>query len=127
MKRRNFAVNLLAQCQKVLYKQKFYVRKYLGRIINEAGYKVSEFSQPYKFMGNVQPVVTTQYKSLGLDFAKRYIKIYSIDYIETISREGNADEIIYNGDVYHPIPNQQWQSVGDWNSVLAVRVGKYVG
>lgn len=104
--------------------QKLYIRKYTGRTINESGYKESVFAPRKMFRGNVQWVLTTQYKTLSLDLAKYYIKIYTTEHIETIHRDSNADEIIWNGWVFHPIPSQDWHYQSGWNSFLAIRIKK---
>lgn len=125
--KRNFCINTLSQAQRVIRKQSYYIRRSTGTKINEAGYKVTTFSELEKRYGSVQRVVTTQYKSIGLDLSKEYIQVYDVKYIQTLDRNNNADEIIWNGFIYHPIPNQEWFHITEWNSVLAVKVSKYDG
>lgn len=124
---RNCRFNILKVIHRSKGTQAFYIRKYLTRSLNEAGFRVSIFDEPRKFKGCVQWVLTSQYKSLSLDFSKYYIKIYCTENIETLHRDDNADEIIWNGWVFHPIPSQDWYSESGWVSVLAVRGGKYDG
>lgn len=122
---RNFPINLLRTAQTVIGKQTYQLRKYNTRITNSAGYRVSEFDEPVDMSGSVQRVNLTQYKSNDLDFSKIYIRIFDINLIEALDRETNADQIIWDGYLWHVMPESNWIQQGGWNSVLAVRLEKY--
>ena len=123
---RNFPINILATAQTVIGKQDYQLRQYAGRTRNTAGYFVSSFSTPINMAGSVQPVNATQYKSMGLDFKKAYIKIYDTNLINTLSRDTNADQIIYNGYLWHVAEDTAWFLSGGWNYVMCVRLDKYI-
>lgn len=120
----NFRFNILRQVHRLKGTQEFSLRKFLGRRLNLSGYRESIFAPPTLHRGCVQWVITSQYKSLNLDLSKYYIKVYFDGEIKTLDRDGNADEIIWNGSTFHPIPSQHWISQGGWCSVLAVRIKK---
>jgi tartrate dehydratase beta subunit/fumarate hydratase class I family protein len=122
---RNFPINLLATTQTVIGKQDYQLRKYESRTKNAAGYFVSVFGEADNMAGSVQPIKATQYKSMGLDFKKAYIKIYDVNLINTLSRETNADQIIYDGYVWHVAEDTAWFLSGGWNYVMCVRMEKY--
>jgi hypothetical protein len=123
---RNFPINLLATTQTVIGKQDYQLRQYTGRTRNTAGYYVSTFSAPTVMAGSVQPIKATQYKSMGLDFKKAYIKIYDVNLIKVISRETNSDQVIYDGYLWHVAEDTSWFLSGGWNYVMCVRLEKYV-
>lgn len=122
---RNFPINLLATTQTVIGKQDYFIRQYEGRTRNEAGYYVNEFSLPEPMSGSVQPVKATQYKSMGLDFKKAYIKIYDVNLIKAMSRDTNADQVIYDGYLWQVAEDTPWFLSGGWNYVMCVRLEKY--
>jgi hypothetical protein len=122
---RNFPINLLATTQTVIGKQDYELRKYESRTRNAAGFYISSFSEPEPMAGSVQPIKATQYKTMGLDFKKAYIKIYDVNLINTLSREENADQIIYDGYLWHVAEDTAWFLSGGWNYVMCVRIGKY--
>tara|TARA_R110000851_G_scaffold60415_7_gene139484 strand:- start:1369 stop:1746 length:378 start_codon:yes stop_codon:yes gene_type:complete len=122
---RNFPINLLATTQTVIGKQDYQLRQYEGRTRNAAGYHVSSFSLPVLMAGSVQPIKATQYKSMGLDFKKAYIKIYDVNLIKVISRETNSDQVIYDGYLWHVAEDTAWFLSGGWNYVMCVRLEKY--
>ena len=123
---RNFPINLLATAQTVIGKQDYQLRKYESRTRNAAGYFVSSFSALINMAGSVQPVKAAQYKSMGLDFKKAYIKIYDTNLINTLSRDTNADQVIYDGYLWHVAEDTAWFLSGGWNFVMCVRLEKYI-
>ena len=123
---RNFPINLLATAQTVIGKQDYQLRQYAGRTRNAAGYFVSSFSAPSNMAGSVQPVNASQYKSMGLDFKKAYIKIYDTNLINTLSRETNADQVIYDGYLWQVAEDTAWFLAGGWTFVMCVRLEKYI-
>lgn len=122
---RNFPINLLAATQTVIGKQDYLLRQYQDRTRNAAGFYVSSFSDPIDMAGSVQPIKATQYKSMGLDFKKAYIKIYDVNLINALSRETNPDQIIYDGYVWSVAEDTAWFLSGGWNYVMCVRLEKY--
>ena len=122
---RNFPINLLATTQTVIGKQDYQLRQYKGRTRNAAGYQVSSFGLPVLMAGSVQPIKATQYKSMGLDFKKAYIKIYDVNLIKVISRETNSDQVIYDGYLWHVAEDTAWFLSGGWNYVMCVRLEEY--
>lgn len=122
---RNFPINLLRTAQTVIGKQAYQLRKYNNRATNAAGYRVSAFDAPIDMSGSVQRVKLTQYKDNNLDFSKIYIRIFDINLIAALDRETNADQIIWNGYLWHVMPDSNWIEQGGWKSVLAVRLEKY--
>ncbi len=123
---RNFPINLLATAQTVIGKQDYLLRKYTGRVRNEAGYWVSAFAEPIPMLGSVQPIRATQYQAMGLDFKKAYIKIYDVNLIQSMSRDTNADQVIWDGYLWHVAEDTPWFLSGGWNYVMCVRLEKYV-
>jgi len=123
----NFPFNLLSSAQQVIGMQEYLYKQFIGREVNEAGYMVDKYAEPVLKKANIQPMSNTQYIDHHLDFAKSYIRIYSTDNIYGLDRENNADEIIYEGYVYHVVPNIDFMPTGNWNCVVAVRVQKYDG
>ena len=122
---RNFSINLLGTVQTVIGMQEYQLRKYASRSRNAVGYWVSSFETPVNMSGSVQPVRSTQYESMGLDFKKAYLKIYDVKLIEAMDRESNADQIIWDGFIWHVAEDTSWFLSGGWNYVLCVRLEKY--
>jgi hypothetical protein len=123
---KNFPINLLATAQTVIGKQSYQLRKYAGRVRNAAGYWVSSFSEPVDMLGSVQPIRATQYQAMGLDFKKAYIKIYDINLIESMTRDSNPDQVIYDGYLWSVAEDTPWSLSGGWNYVMCVRLEKYI-
>lgn len=119
---KNFGFNLLAAAQSVIGKQDYQIVKWLSKTENEIGFDVDVYDDPEPRTGSVQPVARNKYQNLGLDFSKIYIQIWDIELIDVLSRSENADQIIFNGGKYKALPDLDWSSSGDWNSVLCVRV-----
>lgn len=118
----NFGFNLLATAQTVIGKQDYQIVKWLSKTENEIGLDVDVYDVPEDRPGSVQPVARSNYQNLGLDFSKIYIQIWDVELIDVLSRSENADQIIFNGGKYKALPDLDWSSSGDWNSVLCVRI-----
>lgn len=118
----NFGFNLLATAQTVIGKQDYQIVKWLSKTENEIGFDVDVYDVPEDRAGSVQPVARNKYQNLGLDFSKIYIQIWDVELIDVLSRSENADQIIFNGGIYKALPDLDWSSYGNWNSVLCVRV-----
>lgn len=123
---RNFPINLLATAQTVIGKQAYLLRKYTGRSRNDAGFWVSTFSEPIDMLGSVQPIRATQYQDMGLDFKKAYIKIYDVNLIQSMTRNSNPDQVIYDGYLWSVAEDTPWFLSGGWNYVMCVRLEKYI-
>ena len=122
---KNFNVNLLGAVQSVIKKQAYQIRRYIGRTRNSAGYYISEFGDLEDMSGGVQPVSAKMYKDLGLDFKKSYIKIYDTVLINSMSRNTNGDQIIWNGYLWAIPENVPWNIQGGWNFVMCVQLEEY--
>lgn len=122
---KNFPFNVLGAVQTVIGKQDFQLRKPVDRVRNEAGYYTTGWSTPVDMSGSVQPVNSRQYKELGLDLKKSYIKIYSVELIETMKRNKNADQVIYDGYLWAVPEDVSWSLAGGWNYVLCVKLEEY--
>lgn len=118
----NFGFNLLATVQSVISKQDYQIVKWLSKTENEIGFDIDTYAPPENRTGSVQPVARSNYQNLGLDFSKIYIQIWDVELIDVLSRSENADQIIFNGGKYKALPDLDWSSSGDWNSVLCVRI-----
>jgi len=118
----NFGFNLLAAAQTVIGKQDYQIVKWLSKTTNSIGLDVDVYDVAENRTGSVQPVARSKYQNLGLDFSKIYIQIWDVELIDALSRSENADQIIFNGGKYKALPDLDWSSSGDWNSVLCVRV-----
>ena len=63
-----------------------------------------------------------QILSSGLDDSQVYIRIFDTQLVSLLNRDTNADQIIYNGYQWQPMPTSgDWIDAGGWNEVLAVR------
>ena len=122
---RNFNINVLGSVQSVIGKQSYQIMRYVGRVKNSAGYWVSSFSDPEDMSGSVQPVNAKMYKDLGLDLKKSYIKIYDTELINTMSRNTNGDQIIWNGFIWTIPEELPWNIQGGWNYVMCVKLEAY--
>ncbi|CAH6969187.1 conserved hypothetical protein [Vibrio chagasii] len=119
----NFGFNILSAAQSVMGNQEYQLKKWLRRDRNpENGYDIDVFEEPVTRSASVQPLSRDQYKSRGLDFAKVYITIFDVDLVSLLDREKNADQIIYEGWIYSPLPSDDWGASGGWNEIAAVRV-----
>lgn len=124
LERRMDNFNVLAMANILLPMHHYVYYRFKCIRVNDYGYEVSEFHDPVLRMGGIEPIKTRQYKSMGLDFTRHYIKIYDSEILDTLTRSDNPDEIEFKGYRYQLIHDMDWFDLNGWNSVLAVRMNK---
>jgi hypothetical protein len=96
--------------------------RFLRRHTNNVGHKVPQYEPAKPLRGNVQPVPTARYAALGLDFAKRYVTLYTPAGVVAVSRDEAGDRIAYDGRTYVAIDETDWLAQAGWVAVLCVEV-----
>lgn len=96
-----------------------------GRVKNKVGQWTTFYEMAIPLEAVVQAVDSKTYKSLGLDFQKRYIMIYTdLDSID-LSRNCSGDRVeLPNGEVYQFTSSNDWYMFDGWVGILAVRITK---
>ncbi len=120
--RSNFGFNLLATVQTVIGNQSFQVERWITSNVNSIGYNVDQYGPLITYSGNIQPVDRDIYKDLGLDFSKNYIEIYSVPYIDTLTRDDGGDRIHWNSNIYKADPLSRWAEADNYCIVRAVQI-----
>jgi hypothetical protein len=96
---------------------------WVSRTKDAVGNWVATYGDSFPLRSSVQPVPRNKYAFLGLDFQKKYVKIFipynSID----LSRDVSGDQFIYKGETFVFESNTEWFSMDGWNSAYAVKVG----
>ena len=121
---RNFGFNLLATAQTVIGKQDYQLVQWLGRATNDEGYDIDSYSAPIDRKAGVYPMSRQQVMRNGLYSDKEYIQIFDVDLVKLLSRGSNSDKIIFDGFEWKAEPtNNNWTVSGEWNQVIAVKIG----
>lgn len=115
--------NLLASALTVISPDPFLLGRVTGRTKSLKGQYVSTYAEPTTEYGSIQAVPRNRYQSLGLDWNKNYIQIYTIQPIQDLNRDTGGDRITYNGRFFDVLSNNDWSVIDGWNGVLAVDVG----
>lgn len=120
----NFGFNLLGVTQSVIGRQQYQYVEWTGRTTNAQGYDIDTFAAPVDREAGIYPMSREAIRTNGLDFEKQYIQIFDTELIELLSRNRNADRIIFNGSEWRALPtSNDWRVSGGWNQVIAVREG----
>lgn len=121
---KNFGFNLLATAQTVIGKQDYQLVQWLGSTTNDNGYEVDSYSAPIDRQAGVYPMSRQQVMRSGLASDKEYIQIFDVDLVKLLSRSSNSDKIIFDGFEWKAEPtNNNWTVSGEWNQVIAVKIG----
>lgn len=115
-------MNLLALAQSVLGVQPVTWAAFTGRTENAAGYTVATYAPAQPIAADVQPVPRTKYESLGLDFAREYVTLYTRAGVVTVGRDESGDRITYDGKTYVCESSTDWLARSGWQAIVAVRV-----
>jgi hypothetical protein len=115
-------MNLLALAHRVIPPHSVTWERVTGRAENAAGYTVSTYAAPVPIAADVQPVPRTKYESLGLDFAREYVTVYTRAGVVTVGRDESGDRITYGGKTYVCESGTDWQARSGWQAIVAVKV-----
>lgn len=114
--------NLLNQALTVIPKQSFGYLKFLSKTTNDIGIDVPTYAPEVTLFGSVQAVPRTLFQSLGLDWKKNYIMIYSSDELTGIERDSSGDRVVFGGKTYQALYENDWRQIYGWAGVLCVEV-----
>jgi hypothetical protein len=116
-------LNLLKLAQKVIRATDVGYYQFLGRSNNAVGHWVSNYAEPDTIKANIQAVPREKYKDLGLDFTKKYIKVWAVTDFDILGRGKASDQVAYNGRLWEFKSDVDWSSIDSWNEGLAEDVG----
>jgi hypothetical protein len=96
--------------------------KYNSRTVSDTGILTSTYAAGVIIKANVHPVPRSVYQEQGLDFNKKYIKVFTQNQIDDLDRNRSADKIAYKGESFQVFNESDWKTYNGWNSFLAVRI-----
>lgn len=114
-------VNVLALAQTVQSVEDIVLLQYAGKTTNAAGLDVQSYN-PVNITGSVQAVPRRQYSSMGLDYAKKYIRVWTSNEVKQLERGTGNDRIQWNGDDYEIVEGTDWEPIDGWIEGLFVKI-----
>ena len=114
--------NVLSMAQSVIPPVCITYYKFMDREVNDVGVIVSGYDDGITIYANVHPVQRSVYQDYGLDFNKKYIKVFAQKNVIDLDRDVSADKIKYDGEMYQVHNKTDWKRYNGWNSFLAVRI-----
>jgi hypothetical protein len=115
--------NLFVQAIRLITPTQIPYLKFLSRGKNAALQYTPVFADPVMITASVQAVNRNKYQELGLDFQKRYIKIFTQTDIIDLARDTSGDRVIFNGRLFELNSETDWFAMDGWSSCLAVDIG----
>ena len=115
--------NLLASALTVISTQPFQYLRFTGSAENAVGQDVHTFADAVTVQGSVQAVDMRLYQSMGLDWDKRYIQIWTTQNIDDLGRERPGDRVVWQGRLFDVVGEMDWHAIDGWNSFLAIDIG----
>lgn len=116
-------MNLLRLALKATGTQKVQYYAVTSITENAAGYLVPSHAPPVTIFGQFQPVATTYYEQLGLDYSKTYANWYDPNStVRDIDRDTTGDKIVFCGHTYEALSNNDWSCVDGWAGTMFVRI-----
>ncbi len=114
--------NLFSQAIRVIKPSQIQYLQAIGRTKNAARQWITTYAAALTITASVQAVKRTKYQSMGLDFQKNYIKIFSRSNVVSLNRDNGVDRFIINGTTYQVDDNNNWFLQDGWTSCLAVEL-----
>jgi hypothetical protein len=114
--------NILAMALTAIAPSTVQYYKWLSRETNAIGLLVDDYDEPYCISGSLQPVPTSMYQTLNLDFNKKYFMLYTTTDIEDLARDTSSDQIGFNGKRYQVTSRSEWNTIDGWNGIMMVQI-----
>ncbi|MEJ2767553.1 phage collar protein [Mycetohabitans sp. B46] len=114
--------NLLSLALSVIGKQRVEYYRFLGRETNDVGIDVNRYAPPVPLYGSVQAVDRNLYQYLGLDFQKRYIRLYACAQLQDVARDRSSDQIEFASQRYQLLSDADWFNINGWDGALCVQI-----
>ena len=120
-------MNLLNQALAVLRRTPITYEKYVSLNVGFGGIAQNSYDAPINVSNAIaQPLNNRAYKDYGLDFQKRYIRIFlSCDALSLEEANASPDRITYNGSTWIVISVKQWYLYDGWNEIIAIAEKDY--
>ena len=115
--------NLLNLAFTIIKPTKVNLYRFSSKLENEIGNVVNSYEPPESITTGVQTVPRSVYRQMGLDFNKRYIRLWSSENFEDLQRDRSGDQIGYKGRRYELMNEEDWTPIDGWNGILAIDIG----
>ncbi len=114
--------NALSLALSVIRKQRVEYHRFLGRETNDIGVDINKYAPPVPLYASVQAIDRNLYQYLGLDFQKRYIRLYACAELQDVARNRSSDQIEFNKQRYQLLSDADWFYIDGWDGALCVQV-----
>ncbi len=114
--------NVLSLALSVIGKQCIKYYRFIGRETNEIGIDINHYAPPETLYASVQAVDRNMYPYLGLDFQKRYIRVYACAQLQDLARDRSSDQIEFNKQRYQLLSDADWYYIDGWDGALCVQI-----
>ncbi len=114
--------NVLSLALSVISKQRVEYYRFLGRETNDVGIDINKYASPVPLYASVQAIDRNLYQYLGLDFQKRYIRLYACAQLQDLARDRSSDQIEFNKQRYQLLSDADWYYIDGWDGALCVQV-----
>jgi len=114
--------NLLNSALRVISPQPVEWHQFVGRSVNAIGLQVDTFAPVVEVYGSFQPIPTSAYAELGLDFARRYADFFASLNQKVLARDVTGDEVVYLGKRFKCESDDDWFSQDGWKEVKLVMI-----
>lgn len=119
--------NLFRQASRVIRPAKVPYYQFEGRTKNAVKQFTPTFLAAVDIWCSVQQVPRGAYKQFGLDFAKKYVKIFGEVNLTVVDRDSAGDRFVWNSRLYKFTDDNDWFVQDGWMSAIGVDIGPFTG
>ena len=114
-------MNLYAMATSLIGKQDYKFFSFIDNTTDDRGIDVPAFDPAVDLRDSIQAIPRSLFQSLGLDYQRSYIMIYTDNPLITVERNRPGDQISIGTDRFQLLSTNDWTSIDGWQGVLAVR------
>lgn len=120
-------INVLQKAFSMLPHKTIYLKRFIRVETAENGLNNIIYSEPIAIEANVQPVDTSVYNDLNLEFGKNYFYVHSLSEIRSLEEQEASDILFVDGKRLNVISSANWYKFNGWSAVLCVEDKTYEG
>jgi len=118
-------MNLLKLAHQLIPYEKVTYYQWIGSTENDVMIDVQDYAAAIpELLVKVNAIGTDIFKRLGLDYKKNYVKLFSVQFVEGLSRTNSGDVFLFAGKYYQIQPRTGWQDTANWDSDICIEIPK---
>jgi hypothetical protein len=114
--------NVLNLALRAIRAQPVALYRFTANVGQPNGVDLPTYTGPVPVLGSVQPLDQKATVELGLDWNKKYVKLFTSVDIHDVARDSTGDVFTFGGRWFSAVGQVDWIQMDGWNEILSVQI-----